>query len=1144
MKLVSHWNLIREKARVQRDLVLLNGDNKAVTAEFLLQAAEKMTGLTRQGVPARDTLLDGGEAVLDIEAGVIWYNQDLEPELARLYQVHEYAHYWLHGEAASCASSDINAGAFDEDLPIGNQQVEGYSPEERHEREANVFAREFLLPSEIVKRWYTVDKLSASAIASKVGIPDGTVFHQLTYALLTVEPAPDDVREKGEEKEGLALDPSQEKAAHVKHGPFLLEAGPGTGKTCTLVGRILFLLEQGIPPDSILALTFSNRAAEEMRIRVAQIEPDAAAHIWTGTFHAFGLELLRKYGSHLGLPPRPAVLDPVDALFLLEQELPALQLNHYQNLYEPATYLSDILGAISRAKDELVGPAEYAELANRMAQKATTAEEVEAAEKAQEVARVYAHYQALLEKDHLLDFGDLIFRSVALLRTNPELAQQLRQAYSHVLVDEYQDVNRASGLLLKEIAGSGAGLWVVGDARQSIYRFRGAAPANIGLFTADFPNAEVQSLEYNYRSRPAVARLFSALAPQMRASQNLPFVEWQVKRDDSPGTVLLEVAEDGTAEGVGIAREVERQKKAGILYRDQAVLCRSHSQLAQIASALEGEGVPVLSLGNLFEREEVRDLLSLLSLASEGGGQGLIRVARFEEYNIPLEDVLTLLEHAEDLGIPFPRALTIAYEVADISEQGKEGLDRLAAHLHDLSYGSNAWGMMVRYLFDRSNYVRILLRDETVAGQQKRLALFQLLQLAYEQRAIATTENQDPKRAFLGYVRRLEWSGTARQLRQIPEAVAGIDAVRLLTVHAAKGIEFTVVYIPFLGRGYFPARRQWNPCPPPDGMLTGGFDEHDEEEECLFFVALSRARDVLCLSRARKYGRNSNPSDLLEVFAHHLPHPPDGPVTWKNDHINSDEPVHPGSLPGDNVFPLNELELYMRCPRQYFYEVVLGLSGRRQDSPYVLFHRSVYSVLRWLQKETQEGIEIHEDSVLARLAEVWAEQGPVGYAYESIYWRKAEEMVKRAIHRDRHYPSIPVDPDWEVSLTQGRIRFRPDRVVNTQEGSNSVLFIQRWRTGRPTTEELDKDIYALYKKAAEHHWPDADHRVQVVYLSSGASDDIPVTQRRIQTRLNHYERAMAGIQRREYPAAPGRQCPRCPYYFICPVAEDGQFSPE
>ncbi len=1139
--MLSHWDLIREKARIQRATVQAK-DGGAETAEALLRAADESTGLTRVGVSAGDVLLDGGEATLDIEAGIIWYNQDLEPELARLYQVHEYAHYWIHGADTSCSSPDVDAGAFDEDLPIGIQQVEGYSPEERQEREANIYAREFLLPTDVLRRWYMIDELNASAIASRVGIPDGVVFHQLTYALLTPDAAPDDLPERAGEK-GFVLDPSQEKAARVSHGPFLLEAGPGTGKTRALVGRILYLLELGIAPGSILALTFSNKAAEEMRARIARIEPHAATHIWMGTFHAFGLELLRKYGSHLGLPARLTVLDPVDALFLLERELPALPLNHYQNLYEPATFLSDILGAISRAKDELVGPVEYAELADRMFETATTAEEVEAAEKAQEVAQVYAYYQTLLDREQLLDFGDLILRAVTLLRTNPELTQQLQQTYSHILVDEYQDVNRASGLLLREVAGLGAGLWVVGDARQSIYRFRGAAPVNISLFTTDFPNAEVQSLEYNYRSRPAIARLFTTLAPRMRASQNLPFVEWQVERDDSPGTVLMEVAEDREAEGKGIAGEVERHKEAGVPYHNQAVLCRSHSQLAQIASALEQEGIPVLSLGNLFEREEVRDLLSFLSLASEGGGQALVRVARYEEYDIPLGDVLALLEHAKDREVAFPRALTIVDEVVGISEQGRNGLRLLTAHLHDLCYGSNAWGMMVRYLFDRSNYVRSLLRDETVAGQQKRLALFQLLQLAYEQRGIATVENQDPKRAFLRYVRRLEWSGAAGQLRQIPQAIAGIDAVRLLTVHAAKGLEFSVVYIPFLGRGYFPASRQWNPCPSPDGMLVGGSDEHDEEEECLFFVALSRARDVLCLSRARRYGRNSNPSELLAVIADYLPHPPDGAVTWRNDQTNSDEPIHLGLMSSDNEFLLNKLEVYMRCPRQYFYEVILGLGGRSHDAPYVLFHRSVYSVLRWLEEQKEDGAEIHEDSAVARLVEVWAKQGPIGHPYESIYWREAEEMVKRAVSRDVHYPSVSVDLDWEVALTQGGIRFRPDRVISAQEGSEPVLLVQRWRTGRPSKSELDKDIYALYKKAAEHRFPGADHKVQVVYLSSDDSYDVPLTQRRIQTRLNRYESAMAGIRRREFPAVPGRECPRCSYYFICPVAEDGQFVP-
>ena len=172
---------------------------------------------------------------------------------------------------------------------------------------------------------------------------------------------------------------------------------------------------------------------------------------------------------------------------MLERILPELDLEHYQNLYDPAFYLRDIMAAISRAKDELVGPEEYAEFAERMLNGATTPEEIDKAERAAEVARVYAAYQEILDRELLLDFGDLIFKAVTLLRTYDDVRAILRSNYSHVLVDEYQDVNRASGLLLKEIAGTGAGLWVVGDTRQAIYRFRGAAPSNMQRFGDDFP---------------------------------------------------------------------------------------------------------------------------------------------------------------------------------------------------------------------------------------------------------------------------------------------------------------------------------------------------------------------------------------------------------------------------------------------------------------------------------------------------------------------------------------------------------------------------------------------------------------------------------------------------------------------------------
>lgn len=851
---MSQWEQIRYLARQRRTEAQAMAGDDAATA--LLAAAEQLTQFKRKPVHAGDPLLDGGEAMLDPEVQVIWFNCDVPPELAVFYQAHEYAHLWIDGAGATCHASDVNGEASEERVPLGVQRVEGYGPHERRECQANVFAREFLLPADALRRWFIEDGLDGATIATRVGVLEGMVFHQLAYALLTPASLVQAPSGTGGGAEGpiLPLDPSQQRAAQVGHGPVLVDAGPGTGKTKTLVGRITFLLqEHGVDPTSILALTFSNKAAEEIRERVARVAPDAAPHIWMGTFHAFGLELLRKYGTRLELPAKPTVLDPTAAVFLLERLLPVLHLHHYQNLYEPTDTLRDIVHAISRAKDELVAPAQYTALATAQLERATTAEEREEAEKVQEVARVYTIYQASLEQEHLLDFGDLIFKAVVLLQSQPDVCEAIQHTFRHILVDEYQDVNRASGILLRAVAGTGDGLWVVGDVRQAIYRFRGAAPSNMHLFPRDFPGAHVLSLTRNYRSQPKIVGAFATLAPRMRAMRSAPFLPWEKERPDTGGHVRLEIADDLVAEGEGMAREIARQRAHGISYRDQAVLCRSHTHLARIAAILEQEGIPVLYLGDLFERPEVRDLLSLVSLACGGTGRGLVRVARFPEYQIPLGDVRTLFGLAREQQIPFPRALALAQSTATISDCGKAGFALLDRHLDGLCYGTNAWSLLAQYLFVRSVYLRAFLTDASVAGQQQRFALYQFLQFIHEQNEPLREQGGEPKRLLLDYVRRLELFGEEKQLRHLPEWASALDAVRLLTVHASKGLEFRAVYMPILGQGYFPVRRQARPCPPPAGMVSDERDDgHDEEEECLFFVALSRARDVLCLSRARR----------------------------------------------------------------------------------------------------------------------------------------------------------------------------------------------------------------------------------------------------------------------------------------------------
>ena len=1160
---MSHWTDLRRTAREYAASLHAQTGGDA-SAEAVLAAAAVATGIKRISLVDDDPLLDGGDAVYDPEVRRIWYSRDTEPELAVVFQAHEFAHHWLgHTGGARCDRSDLDPEAPEEPVPVGVHRVQGYGPKERRERDANVFAREFLLPTDLVRQWFVDEGLGAPAIAARVGVPLGMVLHQLAYAVLVGDlprierPSPAHAGDASDaaqtEHAAPGLDPSQREAARAEHGPILVEAGPGTGKTRTLVGRVLYLLDRGVDPTSILALTFSNKAAEEMRERIAQAVPEAAPLIWMGTFHAFGLDLLRKYGTHLGLPTDPPVLDPVDAMFLLERELPTLGLSYYQYLPEPTKNLKPILSAISRAKDEVATPADYGRFAERMRAAAATEADVEAAEKALEVARVYAAYQARLERDGLLDFGDLIARTITVLRDEVNgVRTAVRDMFRHVLVDEYQDVNRASAVLLQELVAEGRGLWVVGDARQSVYRFRGAAPVNMERFAQDFPGARVIRLSRNYRSQPPIVRAVSAFAAAMPALADAPFVPWDAERPQTDGAIEMEIAEHSSAEGAGIARAIAHHRARGVAYRDQAVLCRSHTNLARIAGALEDAGVPVLYLGDLFERPEVRDLLALLSLACHGDGRGLVRVARFPEYRIPLADVRILLAAAKEREMPFPAALRLAHEVEGITSEGRERVALLRQHVEELCYGTEAWTMLSRYLFERSDYVRVLARDATLAGRQRRLALYQFLQFAFEQRRSSHEGRRldregDPKRSFLRFVRRLAMIGDDTQLRQVPDWASDVDAVRLLTVHASKGLEFAVVYVPVLATSKFPLSYRGHLCPPPPEMVGPGRAdraEHDREEECLLFVAISRARDVLCLSRALQYGKVRNkPSPLLARLDAVLPRSSGGTaVTWPatapepDDAAPEDDPVS-SPLP---VFTVGALNTYLTCPRKYYYEEVLQLAGTREDTAYLQMHGCVYRVLRWMVEETGRGHTVAAAAAAARLADAWEAAGPREHPYEALYRAAADRLVAQAVQHTERRRGRSSQPDWTLTLPHGRVTLTPDHVEVIEEAGGTTVVVQRVRTGRPSSSEAAKPIYALYHAAAAAEHPAATPRVEIAYLATAVIEPVSAKPPTITARVAQYDAAMAGILRGDFRPSPDEYvCPRCAHYFVCPHAEDG-----
>ncbi len=812
-----------------------------------------------------------------------------------------------------------------------------------------------------------------------------------------------------------------------------------------------------------------------------------------------------------------------------------MQLQHYLNLYEPTLALRDILQAISRAKDELVGPTQYAAFAQQMLESATSEAEIEAAEKAFEVANVYTFYQGHLDNEHELDFGDLIFKSVTLLEQYPDVRDDIRRTYRHVLVDEYQDVNRACARMLKQLVETAEVSWVVGDVRQSIYRFRGAAPQNMQLFERDFPGAETLSLERNYRSQPNILTVFGALAPQMRASKGAPFTMWENHRPDEGGRVLMEVADDLKAEGKGIAREIRLQLANGIPYREQAVLCRSHTSLARLANILEQEGIPILYLGDLFERPEIRDMLALISLAS-GDLRGLLRVATFPEYDIPLEDVKALLQFADEHQIPFPQVVMVPPEEDTISNRGKISFALLEQHLQGLIYEISPWTLLANYLFIRSRYLRTLLVETSDYGQQKCMAIYQFLRFTHEQ-SQSLQSGENPKREFLEYIRRLEIFGEEKQLRQVPESAKNLDAVRLLTIHASKGLEFQAVYLPTLGQGYFPARRQAQLCPPPVGMISRSMDgDHEEEEECLFFVALSRAKDFLCLSRAQAYGaRNSNSSNLLSLISSSLPHPPDGAVTWRDD--SQEEVTYPSITQLPEVLPefdVEALDLYLVCPLRYYYEYIIGLRGKGEDTAYLQFHRCLYTVMRWAETELANDSSIGELAILSRLESIWPVQGPVDHPLELIYRKNAETLLVSAFQNHLLPRGLAKRERLKVPLRYGYVGFTPDSVEILEDGTQVM---RRMRTGRISKSEKEKNIYGLYHVAAQSIG--GRPQIEIFSLSDSRTEAVQLSEKMAATRLGRYDEAIQGILEKQFSPQPSdRECPRCPNYFIC-TSTDG-----
>lgn len=1119
--------LAREAAAVLHDQAVASGHDPWQPYEFAVAEADRRgfdVESTKKGSPS----LRGARARFFPTEKFI-----LHEKCTTLFeQAFLVAHEIGHAELGDGIEEDDQGYTIDptrtsEASPMGAERVIDYSRRQRREVQMDLFAREFLLPRHVVKTLY-LDGMSALSIAEKLGAPFDVVAQQIFDALLLPPPLPEDIESAIE----YPLNAEQEKAAAHRGPAFLLEAGPGTGKTQTLVGRVKGLLADGVDPRKILLLTFSNKAAGEMAERIARVDTEAAAAIWIGTFHSFGLDLIRRFHDELNLPLDPRLLDRTEAVELLEHEFPILDLVHYRNLYDPTQMIADILTGISRAKDEVVDANTYLALAQAMRDRAVGVEDIATAEKSIEVARVYATYETLKRQARCIDFGDLVSLPVKLLEENEAIRSHIQSTYEHVLVDEYQDVNHSSVRLLKALCGGGENLWVVGDAKQSIYRFRGASSFNMIHFgNEDFPGGLRYRLKMNYRSVPEIVSAFSNFALNMTvgdADSGLC-----AERTSNAQKPELRCVDQGRLQTPSIADAIKEMQGSGYKYSDQAILCTGNEKLSEIGQQLEILGIPVLYLGSVFERPEIKDWLTLLSLLVDRRAMGLVRIACLPEFTMSLDDVGSVLTHLreDETGSDWKTKI----DDFQISDNGRTALNRLVKTLSGFSANDSPWNVLATVLLDRTRIAARMATSTHCSVRSQCIATWQLLNFL---RAQPSSGEGVFITRTLDRIRRLVRLGDDRDLRQLPAAAQSIDAVRLMTIHGAKGLEFPVIHLPGMNADTLPGNPQKQVCPPPNGMIAEGRSnakeqfnlEYKAERECLFYVALSRAEDRLFLYATTRNAAGSTRklSDFLNRIGSSLVQ-------------NNVEPLHaviekPESLPvdwvvsGDLVLSGAQISLYESCPRRFFYTHILQIGGRRTPTPFLKMHDAVRNVFQELVNTAPVKITDIED----RVTQAFTVEGLTEHGYAPEFKSLAIDMVSYfASIRESHNSEATCA--FTMKLGETSITIQPDDVLVHPDGRKTF---RRVKTGHKRDKEESDLGAAAFVLATRQAFPDAI--VELVHLSDQTVTPIDLTAKQLDNRYKKILTALDSIVKGVFPAeSSSRVCPSCPAFFVCGLTPAG-----
>jgi DNA helicase-2/ATP-dependent DNA helicase PcrA len=933
--------------------------------------------------------------------------------------------------------------------------------------------------------------------------------------------------EKSKTLEGLNI--SQEQAVTHESGPLLIIAGAGTGKTTVLTRRIAYLIEQDLAkPDEILALTFTVKATGEMEERVDQIMPLGYSEITISTFDAFAEKILRQHALDIGLPGDFKILDDTKAWILMRNNIYNFDLDYYKPKGNPAKFIHALLRHFEMAKREGVTPEKYLEFAQglrldqdqverkvkakkRAEVSGIRGQEVDAAEVARinEVANAYHKYQKLLLDNSYLDFRDLIGFTLKLFATRPKILKFYQDKYKYILVDEFQDTDLAQYELVKSLAEPQNNITVVGDDDQSIYKFRGASISNILKFKEDYPDASEVTLTDNYRSGQNILDLSYSfiqannperLEPRLNISKKL------VSHTPDAGKIEVIHARNMYDEAKQVVDEILKlQESENFTFNDFAILARANDHAESFLSELSRRNLPYIFVASrgLYRKPLIIDILSYLRLLDDfHQNDFLFRILNVRKFKINHEDLIAITHTAGKRAQSIYEILKNLSVMVKVTPESAQKIGELL-HLLDLHCRLSAELPMTE-LFVR--IVRDLgivesLQTDSLENVENR----SLLEQFYRKIQDFSEGNSDKTlKSFLNEIALEQEAGDTGTLIASPDT--GPEAIRVMTVHAAKGLEFACVFLVNMVEARFPSRDRKEQIELPESLVKEILPEGDAhlmEERRLFYVAATRAKKFLYFSWADDYGGTTlkKPSQFLLEASLEKPREqaePSGVVFFANQPtLNLNLPKHKFPLP--LAFDFSQISTFKKCPLEYKYKYLyrLPMPGAPALSFGVSMHKTFNKFSQAMKQATNHNqVDLFgqkPDKIIVpafSLLEKYYDESWMDDWYESKknkeeYRATGKRYLKHFYDKISENPRLPkyLEQPFRMNLGNYKFKGRIDRVDQNGDGSIDII---DYKTGQPRTklEQVDRDQLLIYQWAAQEGLREKVTKLEYWYLEN------------------------------------------------------------